>query len=201
MPGSTGKNRGGPDLSRRGRHRGLAPTLALIALLAGCSVDNRGPTSETESRGGIPDTVAVNVVHRVFKDGHLSLEMQAARAESYNSRNETILSDARFTTFDDEGATSTEGRARKVVYHTDTENAEISGGVQVHSTSESGEVSADSLSWENKTRRLTAPPGETVVLRKDDGSALRGSGFSGDFTRRQITFSGPVQGSYVWQEK
>ncbi len=202
MPGSAGKDRGGPGLSRRARRlAGTLAALALTALLDGCSIDYKGSVNEQQTTEGIPDTVAVNVLHRVFKDGHLSVQLQASRAESYNSKNETILSNTRFTTFDDKGAVSTEGDAKTVVFHTDTENAEISGGVHVHSDTEKGDVTADSLYWENKTRKLTAPPAEAVTLRKDDGSALRGTGFAGDFTRRQLSFSGPVQGTYVWQPK
>jgi hypothetical protein len=87
------------------------------------------------------------------------------------------------------------------VYHTDTENAEISGKVSVHSASEKGDVSADSLSWANKEKLLTAPPGERVTIHKDDGTSISGRGFVGDFRTRQVTFSGPVQGTYVWQEE
>lgn len=202
MPGSAGKDGGGSQLSRCARPPLAFPAaLALIALLAGCSIDYKGAVSETQTTEGIPDTVAVNVVHRVWKDGHLSVQLAASRAESYNSKNQTILSDARFTTYDDKGESSTEGDARTVVFHSDTENAEISGGVHVHSTSEKGDVTADTLSWEDKTHKLTAPPEETVTLRKDDGTVLRGTGFAGDFLKRELTFSGPVQGSYVYEQK
>ena len=94
-----------------------------------------------------------------------------------------------------------DGRARTVVFYSDTENADISGGVRVHSASEKGDVSADSLYWENKTKKLRAPAAERVTIRKDDGSSLSGTGFSGDFSRRELIFTGPVKGSYVWQEK
>ncbi len=209
MPGSAGKDRRGPDLSRtahrrRRRHSGLAgaaPALVLIALLGSCSIDYKGAASEEQSTEGIPDTVAVNVRHLVHRDGHVTVQLEAARAESFNSRNETVLTDVRFATYDDAGSVVSEGDARRVVYHTDTENAEISGGVHVHSSKEKGDVTTDSLSWENKTRKLTAPPQELVTIRKDDGSLLEGRGFTGDFTRRELTFNGPVQGSYVSQEK
>jgi hypothetical protein len=66
---------------------------------------------------------------------------------------------------------------------------------------EKGAVTASSLSWENKSKRLTAPPEEQVHISKDDGSFISGSGFVGDFRTRQLVFSGPVQGSYVSEEK
>jgi hypothetical protein len=62
-------------------------------------------------------------------------------------------------------------------------------------------VRADTLTWENKPKMLKAPPAERVVITKDDGSAIAGSGFQGDFLRRELTFDGPVQGTYVWENK
>jgi len=201
MPGSAGKDGGGPGLRRL-----LPPAVArafaalgMAALVAGCSIDYGEAAAEQKAAEGVPDTIAVDILHRVHKDGRLSLELSAARAVSYDDKNETVLSDARFAAYDDKGEKSTDGQARRVIFHTDTENAEISGGVHVHSSTEKGDVTADSLYWENKTKKLTAPEAEQVTIRKDDGSSLSGSGFSGDFSRRQLSFKGPVQGRYVWQ--
>ena len=188
-------------MSRRPRTAILFPALSLVAALAGCSIDYQGASTEEQEPAGIPDTVAVGLLHRIHKDGRLSLELNAARAETYNSKNETILTDAHFIEFDAKGGAATEGHARTVVFHSDTENAEITGAVRVHSAAEKGDVRADTLHWENKTKRLTAPPAEQVRISKDDGSSLVGSGFTGDFLSRRVTFTGAVQGTYVWEEK
>jgi LPS export ABC transporter protein LptC len=197
-----------PEISREDRKRpgpiGAAATAVAFAaalLVAGCSLDYQEAAAEEKAAEGIPDTVALGLVHKIHKNGRLSMELEAARAETYGAAAKTILTDAHFTEFDDKGGKATEGRAHKVVYHTDTENAEISGMVHVHSASEKGAVSADSLSWANKEKRLTAPPDERVSIRKDDGTSISGRGFVGDFRTRQVTFSGPVQGIYVWQEE
>jgi LPS export ABC transporter protein LptC len=203
MPSSAGKDSGAPRLTR-GRPGGRLCAVAaacIVLLVGGCSLNYEEATLEEQAAGGIPDTVATRIVHRVNKEGRLSLQMEAARAETFNSTNTTVLTDAHFVEYDSDGGKATEGSARKVVYHSDTENAEISGSVRVHSASEKGNVSAESLSWVNKEKRLSAPPGETVLIRKDDGSFISGSGFTGDFRTRQVTFSGPVRGSYVWEEK
>jgi len=185
------------------RRRHLIPLLLLplAVLLGSCSIDYQGASEAEQAPSGVPDTVAVGLLHRVHKNGRLSLQLEAARAESWNGKSQTILTDAHFVEFDEKGGKATEGDAQKVVYHSDTENAEISGMVHVHSTLEKGDVRADSLAWENKTKRLTAPSAELVTIRKEDGSALTGTGFSGDFAKRQITFAGPVQGTYVWEAK
>ena len=201
MPGSAGKNRDRTDVRRRHPPAPIFPLLPLIVLLAGCSIDYQGASTEERTPSGIPDTVAVGLLHRVHKNGRLTLELEAARAESWNAKSQTILTDAHFVEFDEKGGKATEGEARTVIYHSDTEDAEITGAVRVRSAAEEGDVRAERLSWANKTRRLTAPPADRVTIRKEDGSSLSGTGFTGDFMRRKLSFAGPVQGTYVWKEK
>jgi LPS export ABC transporter protein LptC len=193
MPRVAGKERGA--LLRQALRTALTAA-ALSAAAAGCSLDYTAAAAE-QAADTIPDTVAVKVVHKVHKNGRLSLAVQAARAETYNGKKETRLEEVTFTEFDEAGNPVTEGRARHIVYHSDTEDAEISGGVHVHSTSEKGDVTAGTLSWKNDPRQLTAPPAEEVTIHKDDGTTLSGSGFQGDFRRRQLVFTGPVRGVYV----
>jgi LPS export ABC transporter protein LptC len=203
MPRIAGKVSAGPGLTaaRRGRFRGPFAALLGSLLAASCSVGNEAAVSENGTNAGIPDTVAVGVVHRVSQNGRLSLELRAARAETFNDTKQTIMTDAQFVEFDDKGGTATQGTAHKVTYHSDTENADISGGVRVRSEAEKGVVTADALSWVNKERRLSAPPDEVVTLRKDDGTSLAGTGFNGDFRTRELVFTGPVKGTYVSTDK
>ncbi|MGA2477249.1 MAG: LPS export ABC transporter periplasmic protein LptC [Spirochaetia bacterium] len=181
--------------------RGIVLAAAALLMVASCHLNYGQATTEETTPQGLPDTVAIGLVHKIHKDGRLSLELEAARAETFNADKTTVLTDARFVEYDAQGGKATEGQADKVVFHSDTENAEISGDVHVHSASEKGAVTASSLSWENKSKRLTAPPGEQVHISKDDGSFISGSGFVGDFRTRQLVFTGPVQGSYVSEEK
>jgi LPS export ABC transporter protein LptC len=185
---------------RRARGTMLAATAAFV-LSTSCHLNYEQANAEEATARGLPDTVAIGLVHKIHKGGRLSLELEAARAETFNTDKTTVLTDARFVEYDSEGGKATEGQANRVVFHADTENAEISGDVRVHSAPEKGSVTASSLSWENKAKRLTAPPEEQVHISKDDGSSISGSGFVGDFRTRQLVFTGPVQGSYVWKEK
>jgi LPS export ABC transporter protein LptC len=215
MPDIAGKVSGCPGVTR-GRAAGVGPrrkgrrfrggallcaAFAASLLSAACSLDYQAATSEEQTAEGFPDTVATDLVHRIHRDGRLSLQLEAARAETFNSRNETILKKAHFIEFDTTGGKATEGNADRVVYHMDSENAEISGAVSVHSAAEKGDVSAETLAWTNKEKRLSAPPDEQVFIRKDDGSFISGRGFQGDFRTRQVSFAGPVRGAYVWEEK
>jgi LPS export ABC transporter protein LptC len=207
MPRITGKVSAGPGLTRTRRARAGACPRGLLAVLLGsllaasCSVGSEAAPSDTGTGAGTPDTVAVRVVHRVSQNGRLALELRAARAETFNDAKKTILTDARFVEFDDKGGTATVGTAKTVIYHSDSENADISGGVRVRSEVEKGVVTAEALSWENKEKRLSAPADEVVTLRKDDGTSLAGTGFNGDFRARELVFTGPVNGTYVSSDK
>ena len=85
-----------------------------------------------------------------------------------------------------------------MVFHTDTEDAEISGHVRVHSAIDEAGIETEALTWKNQPRLLAAPAHDRVVITQDDGSRLEGTGFVGDFRRREFAFTGPVQGTYVW---
>ena len=95
MPGSAGKDRPGSRVNPRQRAALLLPALSLTAALAGCSIDYQGASVDEQAPAGIPDTVAIGLLHRIHKDGRLSLELDAARAETYNAKSTTILTDAR----------------------------------------------------------------------------------------------------------
>jgi hypothetical protein len=100
--------------------------------------------------------------------------------------------------YDQAGTMAVEGSAGRVVFHTDTEDAEISGRVRVYSAREEAGIETEALAWQSKPRLLTAPVHDRVIISSDDGSRLEGTGFVGDFRRREIVFNGPVKGTYVW---
>jgi len=175
-----------------------AALAAAAALLASCSLDYEGAELAGELPERLPDTVATDLVHRVVENSRTSLEVTAARAATWESQHRTVLDAVTFVEYDRQGQQAVEGSAGRVVFHTDTEDAEISGRVNVHSDVEEAGIETESLTWKSKPRLLAAPVHDRVVITKDDGSRIEGTGFTGDFRRREIAFSGPVQGTYVW---
>ncbi len=183
------------------RPRNLLGLLLAVVFAGGCSLNYQATEVEAPDAESLPDTLAKGMTYRVVKGSHLSLQLEAASAETYNKKNQTILSNAHFAEFDDSGEKVTDGRAGTVVFHTDTENAEISGSVFVSSKTEKGSISTDSVSWQKDQKLLTADPDERVLVRKDDGSYIAGRGFVGDFRTKEVRFSGPVEGAYVYEKK
>ncbi len=177
--------------------------VALLSLLcaAGCSLDYSAAQVESAANDSIPDTVATGMVYRMVKNSRPVVELRADRSETYNTRKETVLTEARFTEFDGEGKLATDGRAQSVKYRTDTKNAEIAGSVYVYSAVEEGSISTEYLKWEDKTRILSADPDALTVVKKDDGTYVSGRGFVGDFRTMEVRFSGPVEGMYVYEKE
>lgn len=178
--------------------RAALPLLLAAAALAGCSLDYGAVQADERIADTIPDTVAIEVTHKVHEKGKLALEFEAGRTETWGAQKKMVLERVRFVQYGEDSTPATSGEARRVVYHTDTENAEISGSVRVRSESEKAGIDAPALAWESKPKRLTAPAAAVVRITKDDGSSISGTGFSGDFRTREVSFSGPVEGSYVW---
>ena len=176
----------------------LAAAALSASVLASCSLDYEGANLEEGMPERLPDTVATGLVHRVVKNSRTLLELTADRAETWDAQHRTVIDGASFVEYDQAGTMAVEGSAGRVVFHTDTEDAEISGKVRVHSAVEAADVETEALAWKSKPRLLTAPDHDRVVITKDDGSRLEGTGFVGDFRRREIVFNGPVKGTYVW---
>jgi LPS export ABC transporter protein LptC len=188
--------------ARAARTRAARALLAAAALsasvLSSCSLDYESARLAEEVPERLPDTEAIGLVHRVVKNSRMVLEVKADRAETWDAQHRTVLDGAAFVEYDQAGAMAVEGSAGRVVFHTDTEDAEISGRVRVHSAVEEAGIETEALAWKSKPRLLTAPAHDRVIITSDDGSRLEGTGFVGDFRRREFVFTGPVQGTYVW---
>ena len=179
----------------------LAAAALSASVLASCSLDYEGASLEEGMPERLPDTVATGLVHRVVKNSRTVLELTADRAETWDAQHRTVIDGASFVEYDQAGTMAVEGSAGRVVFHTDTEDAEISGRVRVYSAREEAGIETEALAWQSKPRLLTAPVHDRVIISSDDGSRLEGTGFVGDFRRREFTFTGPVQGTYVWTEE
>jgi hypothetical protein len=83
------------------------------------------------------------------------------------------------------------------VYHSDSEDAEVTGNILIRAAEEKASLSAESLSWLKEGRRLSSGPGQSVRLAKEDGSFLEGRGFQADFRRRRLEFAQGASGGYV----
>jgi LPS export ABC transporter protein LptC len=190
---------------RSGRRASLEAALAAVATaailgLAGCSF-NYEPATVAESFGeAIPDTILENFSQTVVRDGRPELVLQAGEAKTYSASNRVVLSRARFQEYDSTGKLSIEGEAARVVFHSDTENAEFSGGIDLYSAQDKARLKATALDWDREHRSVRGAPQDAVHVEKDDGSRIEGRGFEADFRTRTIRFGAGVSGTVVTAE-
>ncbi len=173
---------------------------AILPLLAGCSLDYQGAMGSETLSESVPEMIMEDFQHTSVRKGKPAFSLSAGRAESYEKKHETVLSSVSFTELDSAGEVLTEGSADHVVYFSDTENADISGNIQLRSVSEEATILADSLQWIDETRILSAGEDSAVIIRKDDGTEFGGKGFSGDFGTKTFVFSSDVKGTYILEE-
>ncbi len=183
-----------------GRTLRAAAVAAMLASLMACSFDYQQATV-SESLGEVPDTILERFSQTVVRDGRPTLVMEAAEARTFRSSKQVVLVGARFREYDSAGELAIEGRAEKAVFHTDTENAELSGGITLYSSRDEATMRAESLEWNRERRLARSGADEAVIVEKDDGSRIEGRGFEADFRTHTIRFSRGVRGTVVTKDK
>lgn len=174
-----------------------------LLLSAACSLDYGNMSDDSLSQDEeTPNAVLRKFSHTVVAKGNPLFRLQAERAEQFDAKREIRLFGVTFEEFS-EGALSvvTQGRADTARYFTDSENAEISGNLVFESKREDIFIEGGYLYWNKTERKLTSRPDQMIVLRKSDGTALRGEGFSADVASKGFSFSGRVEGIWVLDKK
>jgi LPS export ABC transporter protein LptC len=143
----------------------------------------------------------IGFTHTVVSEGRVWVQLSAQRAEGYDQSRKIVLSAIHFQEFDRQGRLATEASADRAVYHTDSEDAEVTGNILIRAPEEKASLTASSLSWVREGRKLSSGAGQSVRLAKEDGSYLEGRGFQADFSRRRLEFSQGARGGYVEEEK
>jgi LPS export ABC transporter protein LptC len=175
----------------------LAAALLALLALGGCSLSYEEARVAESLTPEIPDTVMIGFTHTVVSEGRVWVRLSAQRAEGYDESKKIVLAGVRFQEFDRQGRLATEASADRAVYHSDSENAEVSGNILIRAPEEKASLSAESLAWVKEGRRLSSGAGQSVRLAKEDGSFLEGRGFQADFSRRRLEFTQGASGGYV----
>ena len=188
----------------RGRRRcavGFRAALALglaAALLPACSFEHaETAAAPDELAEHVPETELIGVIHTIVRDGHVLAVFHAGQMRNFPRHARTELKGVVYSEYNAAGDLVNFGTAERAVYHTEREDAELAGSIQLRSESQGIRLEAEALRWENERRRLVTGPGETVEFFREDGSQVRGTGLEVDVRSRTIRFSGPVSGTMV----
>lgn len=175
-----------------------AAAAALLWTVAACSFDYGEPGAKGE---GEPDLVMEDLEYVRVLDGRPVLRFQADRAERYEASRTMQVADLRFEQFA-AGTMETDavGQAASARIDLASGDAFLSGGVRVNVPGEDLAIETAELYWTDGERTLRGREDGPVLLKRSDGTAVSGIGFSADVRRRTWQFSGRVSGTYVEEE-
>lgn len=180
--------------------KAVLPIIYLL-IIAGCSLDYSSVYTTEEMSEDIPDSILYEFTHTSVKDGVPIFRLSAATAYIYNKKEETQLSDILFQEFNRKGEIITEGQADEALFFTESEDAEFWGNLFFYSLSEEASFQTEYLYWSNEEKRLIGRESSEVLIQRDSGTEILGTGFEAEARTRIVTFAGPVSGTYVLEEE
>jgi len=191
------KSRKTDCFTRMGLKCALIPLMAVFAAcLASCSFDYGAASLGEGMSDQTPNAVLQDFRHCVVEDGSVIFRMNAKQASTFETLKETRLKDVSFAEFDPQtGAALTSGRASDAKFFSATEDAEFSGDIVLYSQRNEVGLSGGYLYWDSKKKTLEGRRDRLISITKDDGSIIKGEGFSADAVRKSFSFSGHVSGT------
>ena len=178
----------------------MSPVL-FVLFSAGCSLDYSSVYIAEGLSEEIPDSILSEFTHTSVKNGLPVFRLSAGKAYIYNKKEETHLSDILFQEFDAAGQVTTDGRADRAVFFTENEDAEFWGDLYFYSLSEEASFSTSYLYWSSEAKKLSGQEDTQVLIRRDSGTEILGTGFEAEARTRVVTFTGPVSGTYIMEDE
>ncbi len=171
--------------------------LVFLLGIAACSLDYDIVPESTAESDERPEIEIAQLEHYIFRLSRLRLHITAAESETYQEEKKQVLRDVYFWEYDHTGAVAAEGRADVAEIFLDTEDVRFEGSIRLYSFEEEAGITAEYLEWDSEADELRGENDETVVISRDDGTAVRGSGFLADMRSKALSFSGQVSGMYI----
>lgn len=166
--------------------------LVFVVAASGCSFDYQSEESTEESDR--PDYILYNTDYTISRAGNDRITFSAQKAVFYTAKSRVYLDGVTFIQQDSDGTVLTEGSCASCEIETNTNDAVLSGDVQLTSYSEETSITAEILYWEHKTSRLSSDPEAVVTVQYRDGSTISGKDFHGDFNLRLFEFAEVTEG-------
>jgi LPS export ABC transporter protein LptC len=163
-----------------------------IILILSCSLEYDSSVSESLDES-IPTSKLYGVKHVQIQGGQAKVSFEAEQAVIWKEREETELMNFVFNEFGNDGEIITTGEADYLII-SDMHDAEIIGNIFGYSQRNEASISADNISWIDEKRLLTSNEESDVIITKDNGSLLKGRGFSADMYTNTTTFSSGISG-------
>ena len=175
--------------------------ICISLIIAACSLDYSSVYATEEMSEDIPDSILYEFTHTSVKEGTPIFRLSAGTAYIYNKKEETQLSDILFQEFNKKGEIITEGRADEAVFFSESEDAEFWGNLFFYSLAEEASFQTAYLYWNDEEKKLIGRDNSEVLIRRDTGTEILGTGFEAEARTRIVTFTGPVSGTYVLEDE
>ena len=168
---------------------------AAFLILSGCSFDygDQDPSIE-----GQPTAIFTDFTRSDVVKGKKSFVVSAEKAEYFDQENKIVLTNIAFSEYDtNTGSLRTKGESDRVVYFTESEDAEMTGFVSMYSAEEDAVFETDYLKYNGIHKTLEGRLDRTIMVRMGNGSWIRGAGFFADTVSRSFALRDGVEGRMI----
>ena len=153
--------------------------LVIASLSLSCSLDYSDAGIVETLSEEIPNTIIYKYKTVEIQNGSPILQIEADKAEVYDSKEETYLLNVNFYNYKDDKINN-HGSTDFAVLKMKSGDAVLTGSIEIESIEDETSLRAESLSWKDDEKILSSEPKDKVTVRDEDGSVLSGLGFSAD---------------------
>ena len=169
----------------------------MLFVFFGCSLNYEDSFMAEEISEDIPDAVITDFTHVAVRSGHEAFRILAGKGENFDKRKESRFYEVNFRELDAEGVIVTLGECDEALLYSDSDNIELWGNLSFYSAEEEATILAEYLFWNDQEGFLTGDPDSWVVIRKDSGSSLKGTGFTAYLKENRVVLEQSVSGTWV----
>ncbi len=174
--------------------------IIFAVVISACTLDYSDANLVDTLSEEIPNTIIYKYETVEVQNGSPALQIEADKAEVYNGKEQTHLTNVAFSNFIDEEINN-QGRSDFAILNMKSGDAEMTGSIRITSKTDNSSLSAESLSWIDDEKKLSSKPQETVIVIDKEGSQIHGSGFSADIKRKTILFENEIEGEFISDEE
>ena len=158
-----------------------------------CRLDTESLTTVDTLARNIPNIVIEKVVYKELENNQLTQEVRADEFRVFSQEDLVQVKQGQVKTYRD-GQAELEGQANMAEYNQDTEDANVTGPIEVYYHPEETRITADKLNWLKKERLLTSSEDSSIKVEQDNGTNFQGQDFSVDMRTKTVSYGKKVTG-------
>ncbi len=189
-----------PFRARRASNSSKVVLILFVGSLAACRLDTDALTIVDQLARDVPDIVIQNVIYKEKENNLVTQEIYADQFRVFSNQDLVEVRQGKVKTYRD-GQAQLSGQAVAAQYNQETEDASVTGPIEVYYHPEETRVKAQQLDWNHQERRLLSPEDSVVEVEQDNGTQFQGSRFTVDMSTKTVSYGKDVSGKlYVQNE-